>query len=271
MSDRVAVFNDGPDRAGRHAGARCTSGPATRVRRRLRRHLQPAHGRGRPGRARPRTACSPSARRRSASARGRRTRPHADGDRVAGGTVARGRLRGRRHPRSSSTSTRAAHSSPSRRTSRPSPPPARRPGALAGDPRTPAVAVPRRRGRPAHRPVATRRQPAVDAPAGGSMSAGSRHDARSPRPRRRARAAPAAGGGVGTAARAARAADSSRRRSTSAVARRRRGPGQHRRLGRVRGERLQRPEGRLGDRRSRSRPAARSTTRSPAPPTRWSR
>ncbi len=50
MCDRVAVFNDGPHRAGRHA-RRDLRAPGQRVRRRLRRHLQPARcARGRPGR-----------------------------------------------------------------------------------------------------------------------------------------------------------------------------------------------------------------------------
>ena len=51
----------------------------------------------------------------------------------------------------------------------------------------------------------------------------------------------------------------------------RRGRGQHRRLGRLRRGRLQRPEGRLGHAVREGRPAARSTSRAPTPPTRWSR
>ena len=57
MSDRIAVFSDGPHRAGRHAG-RDLRAPGERVRRGLRRHVERPRAR--------RRAASPCARRRSA-------------------------------------------------------------------------------------------------------------------------------------------------------------------------------------------------------------
>ena len=48
MSDRLAVFNHGPDRAGRRAG-RGLRAPGDALRGRLRRDLEPAHRRGRAG------------------------------------------------------------------------------------------------------------------------------------------------------------------------------------------------------------------------------
>ena len=86
-----------PDRAGRARPAEVYERPATAVRRRLRRHLQPAR-RARPRRrCSARTACSACGRRRSGSS-GRATAGRTPDDAAADGTVARGRLRRRRPP-----------------------------------------------------------------------------------------------------------------------------------------------------------------------------
>ena len=76
MSDRLAVFNDGPDRAGRRA-RRGLRAPGERVRRRLRRRLERARARRAAlhDPARRRSACSTTAsRRRACTSRRARSR-----------------------------------------------------------------------------------------------------------------------------------------------------------------------------------------------------
>ena len=112
MSDRIAVFRDGPGRAGGHAG-RALRAARQRLRRRLRRHLEPDRRRG--GRER----CSAQAgtfsvrpeKMRIADAAGRRSErarpaPHGNGP--------RGRLPRPHAPTRSSSST-PARGSPSSR------------------------------------------------------------------------------------------------------------------------------------------------------------
>ena len=105
MSDRIAVFNQRPDRAGRHAG-RGLRAARHRVRRRLRRHLQPAR------RRRPRSPCSAGTGTFSRPAREDPRRPDrrpADaGEHRRDRHRRRGRLRRARPPASWSTSTPAA-------------------------------------------------------------------------------------------------------------------------------------------------------------------
>ena len=91
MSDRMAVFNHGRiEQIG--TPAEVYERPATHVRRRLRRHVEPDHGRGRRQRSSARAARSPSGPRRSASTEPD-DEPAAD-ETSALGHIAQGRLPG---------------------------------------------------------------------------------------------------------------------------------------------------------------------------------
>ena len=254
MADRVAVFNERPDRAGRHA-RRGLRAAGDRVRRRLRRHLQPADRSGRRAACSAATGPSRSARRRSGrrreTARRRTARSPADRQRR------RGRLRRPGHPlRRRPRRGRASWS------------PATEPADLLGATVTRSLAAPG--SRCASAPRARRVPVAGSAREADTPKRGDDHDAEAPyesrsRPSRAAsRRWPAASGSArrrrGSTARAAstppkidgarRARRRVRARSTSSP-----GPGYVE-------DGTQRPDGRLGDRRSRRRPAARSTSRS---------
>ena len=266
MSDRIAVFNERPDRAGRHAG-RGLRAAGHRVRRRLRRHLQPA---------RPATAARALLGRDGTFARpagedprrpaGDRSTPD---DAARDGTVAEVVYAGaddpaRRRPRRRRPAGRGRS-----RTGRPT---GGRP--RSGDRVRLAVAragveLPTRRRPRSRRTTAVQRSRArrsmrmTDAAIAGRGGRGS--GARCWRPR--------CGGGGRRPARPAPAGRRQRRRSIAAAE-----------LASAPGEGQlnivawagyaedgsQRPEGRLGHPVREGRPAARSTSRSPTPPTRWS-
>ena len=265
MSDRIAVFNHGRiEQVG--TAARDLRAPGDAVRRRLRRHLQPPRRRGGrsgcsagPGTFSVRPGEDPRRRpERRRPAERRATRRH--------GTVREVVYAGRGHP---------LRRRPRRR-------------------RTLAVAAAEpgdrldRRGRLARptgaarlaAPSTSRRLPAPpESTLAATTGTRRRRHAADHEPSR----AVAAAGGCAAGAGRLRQSGGGRRRSArrEASSRRRsphadtlgagRGPGQHHRLGRATPRTAPTTRRSTGCTRSRSRPAARSTSRSPTPPTRWSR
>ena len=253
----------GPDRAGRHRRPRSTSSPATAVRRRLRRHLQPAARRGGASSCSARTACSASGPRRSGSPPA--GTPAADSASVVGRPASgrRGRLRRvghalRRRPRRRRRARRARSRTPRRE------PVGRRrgcgtPGQVWCGDRSTSTAWPT--------PVA-------------QFTRGGTHDEQQTPARdvghgsRRGSLTGIAGRGSGgkTRGRGTRQPGVHRRPSSphSPSSARRRGRASTSSPGPATPRTAPPTRRSTGSRRSRRRPAARSTSRSAAPPTRWS-